>query len=133
MHAGIQTRCGLPLRPRPPPAPLHAVIHAVPKPAALLKPRKSSAWPGFKQQCSWDLLHFRQTALSVSLAINSPCGCLPLPRKGVFFFLVGSGKTQINNRGKQRELCVCRSRSAGQSVLLPERSYCGGSLRAPWA
>lgn len=63
----------------------------MPKPAALLKPRKSWAWPGFKQQCSWDLLHFRQTALSVSLAINSPCGCLPLPRKVFFFF--GSGKT----------------------------------------
>lgn len=82
------------LRPPPPlPAPLHVVIHGVPKPAALLKPRKSWAWPGFKQQCSWDLLHFRQTALSVSLAINSPCGCLPLPRKGFFFFFLGSGKT----------------------------------------
>lgn len=54
-----------------------SVIHRVPKPAALLKPRKSKAWPRFKQQCSWDLLHFRQTALSVSLAINSLGGCLP--------------------------------------------------------
>lgn len=62
---------------RPPLSHCSTVIHRVPKPAALLKPRKSKAWPRFKQQCSWDLLHFRQTALSVSLAINSPGGCLP--------------------------------------------------------
>lgn len=69
----------------------NTVIHRVPKPAALLKPRKSKAWPGFKQQCSWDLLHFRQTALAVSLAINSPCGCLPQPRKRGFWW--GGGNT----------------------------------------
>ena len=62
---------------RPPLSHCTTVIHRVPKPAALLKPRKSKAWPRFKQQCSWDLLHFRQTALSVSLAINSTGGCLP--------------------------------------------------------
>lgn len=63
--------------PRSPQSDLPSVIHRVPKPAALLKPRKSKAWPRFKQQCSWDLLRFRQTALSASLAINSSGGCLP--------------------------------------------------------
>ncbi|MEQ2225075.1 hypothetical protein ILYODFUR_013733 [Ilyodon furcidens] len=86
------------LSPLTPPAPPTShrctVIHRMPKPAALLKARKSRAWPGFKQQCSWDLLHFRQAALSVSPAINSNGGCLPRPRRRGFG---GGGKKTLTD------------------------------------
>lgn len=129
MHAGLQTQYSLPLRPRTPPPTLHAVIHGVPKPAALLKPRKSLAWPGFKQQCSWDLLHFRQTALSVSLAINSPCGCLPLPSKGGFFFF-GSGKHRLITVGsKESFVSAAQGQRASRCCCLKALIVAGSSRR----
>lgn len=100
----------------------------MPKPAALLKPRKSSAWPGFKQQCSWDLLHFRQTALSVSLAINSPCGCLLLPRKGGFF---GSGKTHrlITVGSNESFVSAAQGQRASRCCCLKALFVAGSSRR----
>lgn len=36
------------------------------KPRCFIKTQEEQGWPGFKQHCSWDLLHFRQAALSLS-------------------------------------------------------------------